>query len=278
MVIKQDKALIRKIQLVELELLKEVDRICRKNGIEYSLEGGTLLGAIRHDGFIPWDNDADIVMTREEYKKFAAACKKDLNHDKFFLQDYHTEKTYRWGYPKLRYNDTQFLMPGQEKSNWHLGICIDIFPYDGVPDNYVLRRLHLFACFFVRKGLYSFFGKNNADNILLRGWYSVLNFIPLEVWRKAFNWLVCISNKVPHQMCRHLAYPYRQEAKYGMSSKIFDGYMDKEFEGYRFRILKNYDLYLRTMYGDYMELPPLEKRKPFPLIKLKLSNESLEMK
>ena len=79
-------------------------------------------------------------------------------------------------------------------------------------------------------------------------------------------------------MCRHLAYPYRQEAKYGMSSKIFDGYMDKEFEGYRFRILKNYDLYLRTMYGDYMELPPLEKRKPFPLIKLKLPNESLEMK
>ena len=125
---------------------------------------------------------------------------------------------------------------------------------------------------------FSFFGKNNADNILLRGWYSVLNFIPLEVWRKAFNWLVCISNKVPHQMCRHLAYPYRHEAKYGMSSKIFDGYMDKEFEGYRFRILKNYDLYLRTMYGDYMELPPLEKRKPFPLIKLKLPNESLEMK
>ena len=78
---------LQKLRKINLEMLQEIDRICRKNNIKYSLCSGTLIGAVRHGGFIPWDNDADVNMLREEYEKFFEACKKDLNTEKFFLQE-----------------------------------------------------------------------------------------------------------------------------------------------------------------------------------------------
>ena len=87
---------LKRLQGKLLEFLKEVDRICRKNGIEYTLEGGTLLGSIRHGGFIPWDDDADVIFMRDEYKKFYEACKTDLD-PKYFLQEFRTDPEYHWG-------------------------------------------------------------------------------------------------------------------------------------------------------------------------------------
>ena len=264
--------ILQKLRPIYMDMLIEIDRICRKNNINYSLDSGTLIGAIRHSGFIPWDNDADVAMSRSEYEKFFEACKRDLDKEKFFLQDFRTDKNYRWGFPKIRYNNTIWLMPGQEKTNWHKGIFVDIFVYDGVPDNYILRRIHLFICYVIRKGLYSFFGRYNAENIFLKMWYGLLYLVPRKIWVQGFNLMVKLSNISKHQLSRHLTFPY-VKSKYGMPTVCFQDYIDKDFEGYKFKIYKEYDLMLRTMYGDYMKLPPKEERKSFPLIELKFPNE-----
>ncbi len=268
--IELDQETLRKLQMTELEMLKEVDRICKKYNIKYSLDGGTLLGAIRHKGFIPWDDDADIVMLRSEYIKFYQACKKVLDTDKFFLQDFRTDPNYRWGYSKLRRNGTIFLREGQEHGRWNQGVFIDIFVYDQVPDTFIFRRLHLLICFCIRKGLYSEVVKRNAANILVRKLYQVLNIVPRDRWVRQLEKIAEITNRKRTELVRHMTYPYRKECRYGLPRECFDSYIDKEFEGHNFRVFKKYDLYLSHLYGEYMKLPPVENRKAHSVSEIKL--------
>ena len=105
---------LKQIQAIQQELIQEVTRICRKCGIHFNMVGGTMLGAIRHKGHIPWDDDADIGFLRTEYEKFREACKSELDHDKYYLQDLRSTEGYRWGYGKLRRKGTEFLRLNQE--------------------------------------------------------------------------------------------------------------------------------------------------------------------
>lgn len=146
--IELDKDTLRRLQHTELELLREVDRICRKNHIHYNIIAGTLLGAVRHGGFIPWDDDADVAMMRQDYEKFCKVCVTDLDMEKFYFQDQKNTKGYRWGYGKLRRKDTLFLREYQEHMPYGQGVFIDIFPLDYVPENYVLRCIHNLICFY----------------------------------------------------------------------------------------------------------------------------------
>ena len=252
---------LRKLQYIELEMLIEVDRICRKHAIEYSLDGGTLLGAVRHKGFIPWDDDIDVVMLRPQYERFRATCQTELDVARFFLQDETTDPYYRWGYAKLRRNGTVFVRVGQEHSKARGGIFIDIFIYDHVPDGYWARRLHLFACYLVRKILYAEIGRRNASNVFLRGWYSFLYNIPRGYAFRIRDGLAAWGNASVTELCRHLTYPYKR-SRYGLPRKCFDSYKEIEFEGLIFRAFSDADVYLSALYGDYMQLPPIEKRRP----------------
>lgn len=258
--IKLNNDQLKHLQRVELEMLIEIDRICRKYDIRYSLDGGTLLGAVRHKGFIPWDDDIDVIMLRSEYEKFFSACKKELDTSRFFLQEYRTDKYYLFGYEKIRRKDTVFKRIGQEHLKQHGGIFVDIFVADNVPDESVIRNIHLFLCFLIRKGLYSEMGKKNADSIFMKSIYKLISFIPRDFWFSARNLIADKCNKNKTELVRHMTHNYRKECRYGMPAVCFEDFTELEFEGRKFKAFRNYDLYLSTLYGDYMKLPPVEQR------------------
>ncbi|MBQ4531275.1 MAG: LicD family protein [Lachnospiraceae bacterium] len=251
-----------KMQKVELEMLLEVDRICRKYHIQYSIDGGTLLGAVRHKGFIPWDDDVDVIMLRKEYHKFQKACKKELDMKRFFLQDYTTDANYRWGYAKIRRKNTEYIRLGQEHLKQKTGICIDIFVADNVPDNEVLKRIHYAACYCIRKIMYAPLGEVNAEKILLRKWYGILNHIPIDKVFWVRNLIAYHSNRKRTELISHYTFQYPKSCTYGLPRKCFDEFTELEFEGYKFKAFKDYHTYLTMHYGDYMKLPPKEKRVP----------------
>ncbi len=115
---------LRTLQLTELELLIEFDRICRKNHIKYTIIGGTLLGAVRHKGFIPWDDDADVALLRSEYEAFVRACDHDLDSGRYYFQDRFQTEGYRWGYGKLRMRGTSFVRPNTEHMPMNRGYIL----------------------------------------------------------------------------------------------------------------------------------------------------------
>ena len=157
----------REIQLLELEILKQFKQFCEKNQITYYLLAGTLLGAVRHQGFIPWDDDIDIKMLRRDYDKFCNICKDELGK-KYFLQTYRTDKGYRWGYARILRKGTVFIRAGHQSLKSNTGIFIDVFPCDNMPEG----KAALFLCnvlsLVCRKMLYSEVGAKSAPFFVKR--------------------------------------------------------------------------------------------------------------
>ncbi len=245
---------LKRMQDIQLELLLEVDRICRKNHIKYCIIGGTLLGAVRHKGFIPWDDDIDVGMLRSEYLKFVEACKVDLNTEKYFLQEFSTDKYYRWGYSKILKNGTIYERDGQDALKMKKAIFADIFVYDGVPDNYVIERVHCFICFCVRKILWSPVGKLVSQNALLKIWYTVLSLIPRGFCIGIIQLLAKLCPGHKNEWLRSITFPVKYKRKW------LTELTEMEFEGHMVYAPKDADEKLTYQYGDYMKLPPEEDR------------------
>lgn len=252
---------LRQLQLIQLEMLLEVDRICKKNNIRYCIIAGTLLGAVRHKGYIPWDDDADVAMLRPEYERFCKACEKDLDRTRFYLQTHSNTPGYRWGYGKIRRVGTEFVRKGQEHMPYPTGIFIDIFPLDNVPDNLLARRVHNITCTVIRKMLWSAVGAKSDSNPIMRGVYGCLSLLPRDFIFSMYDWLMRTSNKKQTKMLRILTFPTPNNGYYGYYRKWYVELADIEFEGYYFPGAKDYDEYLTFKFGNYKEFPPIEQRQ-----------------
>lgn len=269
---------LRTLQLLELEMLCEVDRICRKNGIEYSIYYGSLIGAVRHKGFIPWDDDVDVAFTRENYEKFYEACKTELDDTRFFFQDHRTDPQYRWGYGKLRRKNTEYIKAGQEKMKYKTGVCIDLFPFDNMPDAGWKRKWTYFEHYCIRKITYSELGKDKAPTAFLRWWYSMLYRIPLDTVYAVLDRIDAKNNRKPTELvCLMMLHTNNPLVKYGVPAEFFSEYVDLDFEGMKIRAVKQWDRALKLAYGDYMKLPPVEQQKGvYDAVKVTLTDITMD--
>lgn len=259
---------LRNIQLLELEMLVEVDRICKKCKIHYCISAGTLLGAIRNGGFIPWDDDADVAFLRSEYEKFREACNTELDNSRFYFQDYRNTPGYRWGYGKLRRKGTQFIRLNQEFMPYEQGVFIDIMPYDNVPDGYFKRNIHNFICFIFRKCFWAPVGKRTSVG-LKKCVYQILSKIPDQQLYNLYTKFIYISDRKPTLRIRILTLPVPGR-EHGYLKDCFVKLAPIEFEGVSLSGMRDYDKYLTYKYGRYMELPPVQDRKTHPISSLKL--------
>lgn len=233
-----------------LEIAVEIDRICRKYNIKYILDGGSMLGAVRHNGFIPWDHDLDVAMLREDYEKFQTACETELK-ERFFFSNYSTEERYSLNFGKMRMNGTHFLEMQYQNLNLHDGIFVDIFPIDNTYKIFRKLQCRLVAFVYcahqVKNGIYD--GSDFKKLIYIP--FSWLSFKTLNAWRDG---LMKMFNRRKTKYVYKVCHPGKKKPINNRS--IYEDIIEHEFEEKNFYIPREYDDFLTKRYGEYMKIPP----------------------
>lgn len=260
---------IRDVQQIELEILIEFDRICKFYSIPYQLFGGTLLGAIRHKGFIPWDDDIDVCMLRKDYEYFLSVYKNVLSNQ-FFLQTCYTDKTSIVQFAKIRRKETIFKTGKDLESSENVGIYIDIFPMDNIKPSSFLGKMQpkIFSFFYALSSSTNINrvirSRKGIIRITRKMFYYLSKIIPKKVFDDQAQKALKLFDNSYTEYVSHLSNGASKKRyyKFMRKAKDFNNNILHTFEGHMFPIPKNYDEVLKRIYGDYMTLPPKEEQYP----------------
>lgn len=254
---------LRKIQDRGLQLLLVVDAFCKKNNISYFLEGGTLLGAVRHKGFIPWDDDVDITMLRKDYELFVKLAGNGLP-EQYFLQTNDSDVHFPYGFAKIV--DLKSRFPNN-KNKFRTGFCMDVIPIDNAHDNKLVHSINIFIIK-VLQGLSKakiVLDMSNYRGIIVKAAVMIAAFVGKVFTAKFLMRLqkrIAIANnhRETHNKCIY-SYPFDYLDRLFPSSIYIDTEV-MEFEGYHFPVPSGWDQILTILYGEYMKFPPVEERLP----------------
>lgn len=261
---------LTKLHYAQLEILEVINKICLKNDIEFFLDAGSMLGAIRHSGFIPWDDDIDIGMLRDEYDRFLIIALEELPEG-YYIQEFHSDYFSPYPYIKIRKNNTKFVEWSFRKLKIHHGIYVDLFPYDIITSDL--------------ENLISFQSKYKLYLKILT--YRLTPFTTFKRSNSIRGLILMILRALPHYMLlplsvsqikiriKHLETDFYNKLNKKNGNKLINindsvsniyDYKDffplKEviFENRPFKVPKNSDKILRIKYGDYNIYPKLEDR------------------
>ncbi len=251
----------QEIKQIELNILKDFDVFCQQHGLRYYLAGGTILGAIRHKGFIPWDDDIDVCMPRKDYLDFVDCFD---GYNKYLEVKSNLKRNFSAPFSKIvdirTKIDSKYI-----KNDTNTNLWIDIFPVDGLPEKWNEVKSIYRQCTCYRKGLLLADAKLGEGSTLFRKYSKYL----LKPLAQIYGKQRCIDKieKIAAQ------YPYEESqyvgivtwGLYGAGERMlkaeFEKAVEVEFEGHKFPAFSCWDSYLTGLYGDYMQLPPVEKRK-----------------
>ena len=257
-----EREVLQKVQPILLEIALEIQRVCEENGIRYMMYRGTFLGAVRHQGFIPWDDDMDFAMLREDYEKFRRIAPRALG-EKFCFQDWHTDPGYAHPFGKVRKRGTLYV-EAKCRPLAENGFYVDIYPLDFAPEDPDRRRK------LARQQLHLYRVK------LMKSHYTPWREDTRIIWKKRIGYLLYqgislfVSQKKLIETYERLSQAPESGTVYEQSALPRSYYFDRslceklanyDFCGHAFPGPADYDTFLSRLYGDYMQLPPENQRE-----------------
>ena len=241
---------------LQLDILVDVASFCEKHGITYFLSSGTLIGAVRHQGYIPWDDDIDIMMPRPDYERFS----REYNSDIYEFMD--MNKDVNFPYVLAKVVDTRTYLKERVITFERSGIHIDIFPLDGLSSHRFCQRLHLFVigrCIYAR--VVKYIDLRGVDNKWKKLCYRAFKLFLLLFSKRRLTKMVCsLQKKWAWESSVCVSSLGSSNERLVGKKEWFEYTIKWKFEQYQLQVPNGYDEWLRLIYGNYLLLPPIEKR------------------